>query len=525
MLEHRLKHTFEAIDSAISQFSYNVIEEKVGIVKSVGDGIAMISGLHNARVDEILLFPGDISGLAFNLERDQLGCVLLGPSEKVHSGDRVRSTGEVLKVPVGEGVIGRVITPLGDPLDGKGPIRAEQYEPIERKAPRIVDRQEVTQPLETGIKSIDAMIPIGRGQRELILGDRRVGKTAIAIDTILNQKNKDVFCFYVSIGQKSSSTAQLINILKERDALEYTAVIVADADDPPGLQYIAPYAACSIAQYFMERGEHALIFYDDLTKHANVYRELSLLLRRPPGREAYPGDIFYIHSRLLERAARLNDQKGGGTLTALPIIETQAQNISAYIPTNLISITDGQIYLDPALFNQGHKPAIDIGKSVSRVGGKTQIPAMRELGGRLKLDYSQFLELEIFTQFGAKVEESTHKAIEKGRRIKEVLKQPMYDPLSLPEQVLIMFAASRDLLAELKPEEIRPFERELRKRAQTQVTEILHKIEQGNPLTDEDKETMEKMIRESVESFVSVDPGAKTQTKVERPGAVKTFRT
>ncbi|MFH1672023.1 MAG: F0F1 ATP synthase subunit alpha [Pseudomonadota bacterium] len=501
MLDNRLKHTFEAIDSAVSKFSFELIEEKVGIVNSVGDGIAMISGLRDARADEILLFPQNVRGLVFNLDRDEIGCILLDTTEKVHAGDKVRSAGDVLKVPVGKGVVGRVITPMGDPLDGKGPIPVERYEPIEREAARIVDRQEVTQPLETGIKSIDVMIPIGRGQRELILGDRRVGKTAIAIDTILNQKNKGVFCFYVGIGQKSSSTAQLIDTLKERDALEYTTVVVAGADTPPGLQYIAPYAACSMAEYFMESGEHALIIYDDLTKHANVYRELSLLLRRPPGREAYPGDIFYIHSRLLERAARLNNQKGGGTLTALPIIETQAQNISAYIPTNLISITDGQIYLDPILFNQGHKPAVDIGKSVSRVGGKTQIPAMKELGGRLKLDYSQFLELEIFTQFGAKVEDSTQKAIEKGRRIKEVLKQPRYEPLSLAEQVLIMFAASRNLLAELGLKQIHTFELEIRKNAQTRIPEILNKIESGSPLTDEDKGMMEKIVLEGVENF------------------------
>jgi F-type H+-transporting ATPase subunit alpha len=427
----------------------------------------------------------------------------------------VRSTGDVLKVPVGKGVIGRVMTPLGDPLDGKGPIPVERYEPIERDAAQIIDRQGVTQPLETGIKSIDVMIPIGRGQRELILGDRRVGKTAIAIDTILNQKNKSVFCFYVSIGQKSSSTAHLIETLRERDALEYTTIVVAGADDPPGLQYIAPYAACSMAEYFMERGEHALIIYDDLTKHANVYRELSLLLRRPPGREAYPGDIFYIHSRLLERSARLRDQKGGGTLTALPIIETQAQNISAYIPTNLISITDGQIYLDPVLFNQGLKPAVDIGKSVSRVGGKTQIPAMKELGGRLKLDYSQFLELEIFTQFGAKVEESTLKAIEKGRRIKEVLKQPRYKPLSLSEQVVIMFAASRNLLAELRLEDIHSFERMLREKARTGIPEILNKIESGNSLTDADKEMMEKTVLECIARFIHHDSISETEVARE----------
>jgi len=501
MLKNRLKHTFDAIDSAVSRFSYRVIEEKAGVVTVVGDGIAMVAGLQNARADEILLFSQGVRGLAFNLDRDRIGCILLGDTEKVRAGDKVRSTGAVLKAPVGENVIGRVITPLGAPLDGREPVRAERYEPVERDAAPIIERDVVSRPLETGIKSIDVMIPIGRGQRELILGDRRIGKTAIAIDTVLNQKDKGVFCFYVAIGQKSSSTAQLINTLKEKGALEYTTVIVAGADDSPGLQYIAPYAACTMAEYFMERGDHSLIVYDDLTKHANVYRELSLLLRRPPGREAYPGDIFYIHSRLLERSARICDKKGGGTMTALPIIETQAQNISAYIPTNLISITDGQIYLDPTLFNQGHKPAVDIGKSVSRVGGKTQIPAMKDLGGRLKLDYSQFLELEIFTQFGAKVEESTQKTIEKGKRIKEVLKQPLHEHLSLSEQVLIMFAASQNLMAGLRTEEIHSFERELRKKARSTIPELSNKIKGGNRLTEKDKEQMERWITEIIDNF------------------------
>jgi F-type H+-transporting ATPase subunit alpha len=428
----------------------------------------------------------------------------------------VRRTGEIVRVPVGEACLGRVVNGLGEPIDGGPPLDPAAFYPVEREAPAIIDRQPVRQPLETGIKCIDVTIPIGRGQRELILGDRKLGKTTIAIDTILNQRGKDVLCVYVSVGQKSATAARVVNLLRERGAMDYTCVVVGSADDPPGLQFIAPYAGCSVAEYFMERGRDTLVVYDDLSKHADVYRELSLLLRRPPGREAYPGDVFYIHSRLLERSAKLADGLGGGSQTALPIVETRAQNIAAYIPTNLISITDGQLYLAPDLFNQGHRPAVDVGRSVSRIGGETQAAAMRQLGGPVRLEYSQFLELELFTKFGAQVERSTREAIERGRRIKEVLKQPPHDPWPMEEQVLVFFAAHEGLLDPVPVAEVAAFEEGLRGWARESVPEVMRAIASGRPLEGSARDGLREGVIAFRQRFLA---GRKEAVRGAAPGA------
>ncbi len=429
---------FSAIDEARGNFNPRLKEREIGIVESLSTGIARVSGLPGAGFEEVLKFPGDLYGIAFNLDEDEIGAVLLGDYSQLHAGAEVERRGHVMDVPVGAGLIGRVLNPLGRPLDDRGAVIFERRLPIERPAPHIMDRSPVTVPLQTGIKVVDALVPIGRGQRELILGDRQTGKTAIAIDTILNQR--DVLCVYCAIGQRASSVAKTIASLRENGAMEYTVVVVTEGNDPPGLAYIAPYAATSIAEHFMEQGRDVLIVYDDLTNHARAYRELSLLLRRPPGREAFPGDIFYIHSRLLERATHLREELGGGSLTALPIIETEAQNMAAYIPTNLISITDGQLYLSPRLFELGILPAVDVGKSVSRVGGKAQRPAYLEVAGDLKLAFAQFEELETFARFGTKLDESTLKIIEHGKRIRSCLMQPEFAPVEVQGQIALLLA-------------------------------------------------------------------------------------
>ncbi len=464
-LQDSVVQTLAAIAEALDSRSKQPASAEIGQVTSLSTGIARVSGLPGVSFEEVVKFPGDLYGIAFNVDEDEIGVVLLGDYWQLHAGDEVERRGHVMDVPVGMGLIGRVVNPLGRPLDGKGPVFSEKRLPIERPAPPIMDRSPVTEPLQTGIKVVDALIPIGRGQRELILGDRQTGKTAIAIDTILNQRDNDVLCVYCAIGQRASSVARVIADLRENGAMDYTVVVVTEGNDPPGLTYIAPYAATSIAEYFMEAGRDVLIVYDDLTHHARAYRELSLLLRRPPGREAYPGDIFYIHSRLLERATHLTDKLGGGSLTALPIIETEAQNIAAYIPTNLISITDGQIYLSPRLFELGILPAVDVGKSVSRVGGKAQLAAYRAVAGDLKLAYAQFEELETFARFGTKLDENTRKIIEHGRRIRQCLMQPEFEAATVAGQIALLLALTHGLFDDLPLEKMRQAELALRRAA------------------------------------------------------------
>jgi F-type H+-transporting ATPase subunit alpha len=505
MISREFREALGDLVATVSKARFRIYREDVGVVKTTGDGIATVYGLPRAKAGELLDFKGGVKGLAFNLDRDAIGCILFGGYERVGAGQRVRSTGEVLRVPVGAGLVGRVVNPLGEPLDGGPRIYPDEYLPVEREAPAIIERYPVKEPLHTGIKSIDAMIPIGRGQRELIIGDRSTGKTAIALDAILNQRGGDVLCFYVSIGQKSSTTAKVVERLRRGDAMAYTTVVAADANESPGVKFIAPYAACSMAESFMRKGRHTLVIYDDLTKHAQVYREISLLMHRPPGREAYPGDIFYVHSRLLERASRLDEASGGGSLTALPIIQTEAGNIAAYIPTNVIGITDGQIYLDPDLFNTGFKPAIHIGKSVSRVGGKTQLPAMKELAGSLKLDYTQFQELESFVKFGAQVEEATRKAIERGQHIREILKQPQGKPVSVEYQCLIITAISSGKLDALPLDVMARFEGKLRTRASERIPEVLERIKGGEKLTEADRTLILELVDELVGEFSATE--------------------
>src|SRR5215207_5446040 len=430
------------IREQIGSFAVDVNVAEVGSVISIGDGIARVHGVENAMAGEMLEFPHGVMGIALNLEEESVGTVLLGEFKAIKEGDIVKRTGRIISVPVGEEMLGRVVNALGQPIDGKGPITTKQYSPIERIAPGVVDRQPVKEPLQTGLKAIDAMVPIGRGQRELIIGDRQTGKTAVAVDTIINQKGKDVICIYNAIGQKQSTIAQVVRTLDEAGAMSYTIVVAATASDPAPMLYISPYSACTIGEFFRDSGRHALLVYDDLSKHAQAYREISLLLRRPPGREAYPGDVFYLHSRLLERAAKLRNELGGGSLTALPIIETQAGDLSAYIPTNVISITDGQLFLETDLFNQGVRPAINVGNSVSRVGGSAQIKAMRQVAGTLRLDLAQYRELASFAQFGSDLDKSTQQQLARGQRLVEILKQPQYGPLPIEKQVLLIFAAT-----------------------------------------------------------------------------------
>jgi F-type H+/Na+-transporting ATPase subunit alpha len=446
------------IKQQISGYETKLEMESVGTVLQVGDGIARIWGLRDVMMSELVSFPGDITGVVLNLEADNVGVAIMGSDREINEGDTVRRTGRIASIPVGDAMIGRVVNPLGEPLDGKGPIVTTKFRNIESVAPNVVQRQPVKEPLQTGLKAIDSMIPIGRGQRELIIGDRQTGKTAIALDTIINQKNTDVFCIYVAIGQKSSTVAQVVGILEEHGAMKYTTVVAAEASAPAPLQYIAPYAGVAIGEEFLYTGRHVLLIYDDLSKHAQSYRQLSLLLRRPPGREAYPGDVFYLHSRLLERAAKLSDELGGGSLTALPIIETQAGDVSAYIPTNVISITDGQIFLESDLFYAGIRPAINVGISVSRVGGKAQAKAMRKVAGRLRLDLAQYRELAAFAQFGSDLDEATQAQLTRGSRMTEVLKQGQFVPMSMERQTMILWAAVNGYLDDLPLENVKAFE-------------------------------------------------------------------
>jgi F-type H+-transporting ATPase subunit alpha len=496
-----LESAFARIGRGTEKFTPQLTVRDVGTITTVSTGIAKVSGLPSVGYEELLEFPGGVFGIAFNVDADEIGVVLLGDYWHLHAGDQVQRTGRVMDVAVGEGLLGRVIDPLGRPLDGHGPVVFSHRLPIERPAPAIMDRLPVTEPLQTGVKVIDALIPIGRGQRELILGDRQTGKTAIAVDTILNQRGKDVICVYCAIGQRAAAVARAVATLRERGALGYTVVVVTEGNDAPGLAYIAPYAATSIAENFMQEGRDVLIVYDDLTHHARAYRELSLLLRRPPGREAFPGDIFYIHSRLLERSTHLSKELGGGSLTALPIIETEAQNISAYIPTNLISITDGQIYLSPALFDLGVLPAVDVAKSVSRVGGKAQLATYRSVAGDLKLTYAQFEELESFARFGARMDEETRTIIDHGQRMRACLKQPEFAPLTVPEQIFVLLALTSRLFERVPLTQMPDAENAVREAASGISVELRERLLSGNKLNDQDREVIIGLARQAVDRF------------------------
>jgi len=512
--------TFAGISQTRENFAPQLTLREVGTVISVATGIAKVSGLPGVGFEELVKFPGDVLGIAFNVDEDEIGVVLLGEYQNLHAGDEVERTGRVMDVAVGDELLGRVIDPLGRPLDDQGSLTTNKRLPIERPAAAIMDRAPVTVPLQTGLMVIDALIPIGRGQRELILGDRQTGKTAIALDAILNQRGKNVICVYCAIGQRASAVAKVVANLREKGALDYTVVVVAEGNDAPGLTYITPYAATSIAEYFMEKGRDVLIVYDNLTKHAEAYRELSLLLRRPPGREAFPGDIFYIHSRLLERATHLSKELGGGSLTALPIIETEAQDISAYIPTNLISITDGQIYLSPSLFELGVLPAVDVGKSVSRVGGAAQRAAYRAVAGDLKLAYAQFEELETFARFGARLDDDTRKIIEHGRRIRACLKQPEFSPVSVPAQITVLLALTANLFDPVPLEKMTDAARAVQAAAETIPAEVNARLDTATKLSDEDKKIIIEIARNVVAPFqskaapkpeVKIEPNAETK--------------
>ncbi|MBK9170825.1 MAG: alternate F1F0 ATPase, F1 subunit alpha [Bryobacterales bacterium] len=504
-LRSALDRAFANLTQGREAFTPQLTLREVGTIANVSTGIALVSGLPGVGFDELVKFRGDVFGIAFNVDEDEIGVVLLGEYWNLHAGDEVERTGRVMDVGVGDGLLGRVIDPLGRPLDSNGPVAANERLPIERPAAPIMDRAPVTVPLQTGLKVIDALIPIGRGQRELILGDRQTGKTAIAIGTILNQHGKDVLCVYCAIGQRAAAIAKVVATLREKGAMDYTVVVVTEGNDPPGLAYIAPYAATSIAEHFMERGRDVLIVYDDLTHHARAYRELSLLLRRPPGREAFPGDIFYIHSRLLERATHLRKELGGGSLTALPIIETEAQNISAYIPTNLISITDGQIYLSPSLFQLGVLPAVDVGQSVSRVGGKAQRAAYRAVTGDLKLAFSQFEELETFARFGARLDEDNRKVIEHGLRIRACLKQPEFAPVSVSAQIAVLLALSAGLFRDVPLDRMPDAEVVVRKAAAEIPPEVCERLDGAGGLTDADRTTIIGIARQALAAFHSAE--------------------
>lgn len=490
-------HIVQTIKEQIQNFKNTAEVEKVGTVVEVADGIARVSGLTDIMSAEMVEFENGEAGVALNLEEDSVGIMILDNFLNIKEGQKVKTTGRILEVPVGENIIGRVLNPLGQPIDGKGDIKSDKSYPIEKIAPGVITRQSVNQPLQTGIKAIDSMIPIGRGQRELIIGDRQTGKTAVAIDTIINQKGQGVKCIYVAVGQKESKVAKIVAKLEEAGAMEYTAVVLAGASDPAALLYLAPYAGCAMGEYFMDKGEDVLVIYDDLSKHAVAYREVSLLLKRPPGREAYPGDIFYLHSRLLERAAKLNKDYGGGSLTALPIIETQAGDVSAYIPTNVISITDGQIFLEADLFYQGVRPALNVGISVSRVGSAAQIKAMKKVAGKLKLEAAQYRELAAFAQFGSDLDEDTQQRLERGKRITELLKQGQYEPLVVEKQVVILYAVTNGLVDDVAVEKIGEFEKELYKFLEANAQDLLKKIKETGELDDE---TAEK-IKENIEQF------------------------
>jgi F-type H+/Na+-transporting ATPase subunit alpha len=493
----------EIIKRQLAGYEAEVDLQEVGRVIEVGDGIARVYGLEKAMAGELLQFPHDVIGMVLNLEQDQVGAVLLGEDREIKEGDTVKRTSRIAQVPVGEALVGRVVNALGQPVDGKGPIQAKEFRPIERYAPGVVDRRSVKEPLQTGLKAIDSMIPIGRGQRELIIGDRGTGKTAIGVDTIINQKGQDVFCFYVAIGQKRSTVAQVVKILADAGAMAYTTVVIASASEPAPLQYIAPYAGVTMGEFFRDSKRHALCVYDDLSKHAAAYRQLSLLLRRPPGREAYPGDVFYLHSRLLERAAKLNDELGGGSLTALPIIETQLGDVSAYIPTNVISITDGQIYLEADLFYGGIRPAVNVGLSVSRVGGSAQIKAMRQVAGKLRLDLAQYRELAAFAQFGSDLDRATQMQLARGQRMVELLKQNQYQPLPVERQVVIIFAGGQGLLDDLPVDVIRPFEEFFYGFLERRSPQILAEIRDKKEISDALRGTLNQAIGEAKAEFVA----------------------
>ena len=489
------------IKEQIKQYSTKLETSDIGTVIQVADGIARIHGLEKAMQGELLEFPGEVYGMVLNLEEDNVGAVLLGDRKNINDGDIVKTTGRVVEVLVGDQLTGRVVNSLGQPIDNKGPIETDKYRPIERVASGVISRKSVDTPIQTGIKAIDAMVPIGRGQRELIIGDRQTGKTAIAIDTIINQKGQGVHCIYVAIGQKASTVANIVKTLEEFGAMDYTTIVASTASELAPLQYIAPYAGCAIGEEWMERGEDVLVVYDDLSKHATAYRTLSLLLRRPPGREAYPGDVFYLHSRLLERAARLSDELGGGSLTALPIIETQAGDVSAYIPTNVISITDGQIYLETEMFNAGFRPAINAGLSVSRVGGSAQIKAMKKIAGPIRTDLAQYRELAAFAQFGSELDDDTKERLDQGERIREILKQPQYQPLAVEKQVAIIYAAVKKHLLDLPVDQILDFQKELFELIDTKYPEIFTSIAETKVMDDATEEKLIKAINEAKESF------------------------
>jgi F-type H+/Na+-transporting ATPase subunit alpha len=508
MAQIRADEITSILRQEIENYDGVVDVSETGSVISVGDGIARIHGLEKVMSGELIEFPHGVSGIAMNLEEDQVGAVLLGDFTEIKEGDEVRRTKRIMSVPVGDALIGRVVNALGVPVDGKGPIMTDTRNAIERLAPGVVDRQPVKEPMQTGLKAIDAMIPIGRGQRELVIGDRQTGKTAIALDTIINQKGGDLICIYVAIGQKRSTVAQVVKILEDHGAMDYTIVVSASASDPAPMQYLAPYAGCAMGEYFRDRKRHALCVYDDLSKHAAAYREISLLLRRPPGREAYPGDVFYLHSRLLERAAKLNAENGGGSLTALPFIETQAGDISAYIPTNVISITDGQIYLQADLFNSNIRPAIDVGLSVSRVGGSAQVKAMRQVAGTMRLDLAQYRELAAFAQFGSDLDRTSQQQLNRGRRLVEILKQDQFQPLPVEKQILIIFAGTNAYLDDLPVEDCRRFESELYRFVENAHRKLLDDIREKKALDDQLRGDLHAAVKEFKDRFVADTTGA-----------------
>ena len=495
-MDIRADEISKIIRDQISGYTVEVNVAEVGSVISIGDGIARVHGIQRAMAGEMLEFTHGVYGIALNLEEQSVGAVLLGDFKAIKEGDVVKRTGRIISVPVGEQMLGRVVNALGQPIDGKGPIATTQFLPIERIAPGVVERQPVKEPMQTGLKAIDGMVPIGRGQRELIIGDRQTGKTAVGIDAIINQRGKDVICIYNAIGQKQSTVAQVVRTLEENDAMSYSIVVAATASDPAPMLYIAPYSACAIGEYFRDSGRHSLVVYDDLSKHAQAYREISLLLRRPPGREAYPGDVFYLHSRLLERAAKLNAAQGGGSLTALPIIETQAGDLSAYIPTNVISITDGQIFLEADLFHQGVRPAINVGNSVSRVGGSAQIKAMRQVAGTLRLDLAQYRELAAFAQFGSDLDKGTQAQLNRGRRLVEILKQPQYQPLAVEKQVIIVYAATKGFIDAVAIEDVHRYEEELYRFLESRHPGVLNGIAEKKTLDDTLKASVEAALKD-----------------------------
>ena len=501
------------LQEQIEGFEPSVETVDVGTVIEVGDGIARASGLANVKLSELVEFEGGVPGIAFNLDEDTVGIIVTGDYAKIEEGETVRGTGQIISVPVGDALLGRVVDALGQPVDGKGPIATDKYRPVERIAPGVVMRQNVDTPVQTGIKAIDAMTPIGRGQRELIIGDRQTGKTALALDTIINQRDKDLVCVYVAIGQRRAQVAQVVATLEQHGAMDHTVIVIASASEPAALQYIAPYAGCAIGEEFMERGQDALIIYDDLTKHAWAYRQVSLLLRRPPGREAYPGDIFYLHSRLLERAARMHDDHGGGSLTALPIVETQLGDIATYVPTNVISITDGQIFLETDLFNAGIRPAMNVGISVSRVGGDAQIRGMKQVAGRLRLDMAQFRELAAFAQFGSDLDEATLHRLERGRRLTEILKQPQYEPVPVEEQVIIMYAGTHGFCDAVPMDSMRRYEKNLLAFLRTQHPETGADIVAQGQITEENEAKLQAALKEFNQTWVSPDKAGEASTE------------